>query len=224
MIIIITPCSASKDDSSTIPNNFKIVQSSHYLDDKNLISHLQSIREQIFRDPRTCVGAKITYAFDLYVNAGKAYRGLRESSNQQRLKSTLISDGNIQWFFLSGGYGIINALEATKKYQATFDRNIAHQRKIPYTANLWESALTQMCSAILSKFQPTWLYVFGSKSYTYFIKQTDFWKTKKTITMFESTGQQGPSWLSPKLNEMASSIFNSELDKFNKRYPKFVKQ
>jgi len=224
MIIIITPCSASKDDSTPIPNSFKIVQPSHYLDDKNLISGLQNIREQIFCDPRTCVGTRITHAFDLYVSAGKAYRDLRKSNNQQKLKSTLISDDEIEWFFLSGGYGIIHALEAAKKYQATFDRNIARKKKIPYTADLWKGTLPLICNAIASKFQPTWLYVFGSKSYTYFIKQTDFWKMKETIKMFESTGQSGPSWLSSKLDELVSSIFDNQSDAFNKRYPKFIKQ
>jgi cytoplasmic iron level regulating protein YaaA (DUF328/UPF0246 family) len=224
MIIIITPCSASKDDSTPIPNGFKVVQSSHYLDDKNLVSSLQSIREQIFHDPRTCVGAKTTCAFDLYVSAGKVYRDLRESDNKQKLKSTLISDDEIEWFFLSGGYGIIHALEVAKKYQATFDKNIAHKKKIPYTADLWKSTLPLICNAIASKFQPTWLYVFGSKNYTYFIKQTDFWKIKENIKMFESTGQSGSSWLSPKLDELVSSIFDNQLDAFNERYPKFMKQ
>jgi len=136
----------------------------------------------------------------------------------------MISDNEIEWFFLSGGYGIIHALEAAKKYQATFDRNIARKKKIPYTADLWKSTLPLICNAIASKFQPTWLYVFGSKSYTYFIKQTEFWKINETIKMFESTGQSGTSWLSPKLDELVSSIFDNQLDAFNKRYPKFIKQ
>lgn len=224
MIIVITPCSASKDDSISIPNRSKVVQPSYYLDNKDLISRLHNIREQIFRDPRAHVGAKLTYAFDLYVRAGKAYRDLRESGNQQRLKSKLISSDKIEWFFLSGGYGITHALEAAKKYQATFDRNIARKKKIPYTADLWEDTLTSICNAVISKFQPTWLYVFGSKSYTDFIKQTAFWKTKETIKMFESTGSSGPSWLSPILNELVSSIFDSRFDAFNEGYPKLVKQ
>ena len=224
MIIIITPCSANKDDSTPIPNSFKTVQPSDYLDDKNLISILQRTREQIFRDPRTCLGARTTYAFDLYVRTGKAYRDLRESNNQQKIKSTLISGDEIKWFFLSGAYGIIPALEAAKKYQATFDKNIERKKKIPYTADLWKNTLPLICNAIFSKLHPTWLYVFGSKSYTYFIKQTDFWKTKETVKMFESTGQSGPSWLSPKLDDLVSSLLNNQLDAFNKRYPKFIKQ
>lgn len=221
MILIITSCSASKDDSIPISNDSKVVQPSSYLDDKRLISRLHSIRDRIFQDPRAHAGAKITYAFDLYVRAGNAYRDLRKN-NYQRLESMLISN-SLEWFFLSGGYGIVHALEPAKKYQATFNRSIAYQKKILFTANLWNNTLTTICDAIVTKFNPECVYVFGSQAYTNFIKQTGFWRTKN-VTMFESTGSSGPFWLSTKLNELVNSILRSNLKPFNKKYAKFVKQ
>lgn len=128
MIIVITSCSASKDDSITIPDGSKVVQPTYYLDDKGLISRLHNIRNNIFQDPRAYIGTKTTYAFDLYIRAGYAYRDLKKD-NYQKLKSMLISDSNIEWFFLSGGYGIIHAFEAGKKYQATFSKSIAIQKE-----------------------------------------------------------------------------------------------
>jgi len=222
MIIIITSCSASKDDSTPIPNGSKVVQPSYYLDDEGLISRLHDIRKHIFQDPRACIGTKTTYAFDLYVRSGNAYRDLRKN-NYQKLKSMLVSDNSIEWFFLSGGYGIIHAFEAGKKYQATFNRSIAYQKKIPFTANSWNGALTSICDAIVAKFDPKWIYVFGSRDYTNFLKQTAFWRAKN-VKMLESTGSSGPHWLSPKLNEMAKSILKNDLETFNEKYTKFVKQ
>lgn len=222
MIIVITSCSASKDDSIPIPDGSKVVQPTYYLDDKGLISRLHNIRNNIFQDTRTCIGTKTTYAFDLYIRAGYAYRDLKKN-NYQKLKSMLISDSNIEWFFLSGGYGIIHALEAGKKYQATFSKSIAYKKKIPFTANSWNGALTSICDAIVAKFDPQWIYVFGSRDYTNFLKQTVFWRTKN-VKMLESTGRSGPSWLSPKLNELAKSMLNNDLKGFNEKYPRFAKQ
>lgn len=222
-VLIISSCSAQKDDSIPIPTHSKIVQPAYYLDDKTLISRLCRIREDILNDPRAFVGQKVTYAFDLYVRAGNAYRDLREKS-YQALKSLLTSSNVVEWFFLSGGYGIIHALEAARKYQATFNRNIAYQKGIPYTANLWRDVLPAGCDAIVSKFNPDWIYVFGSQDYTYFIKLADFWENRPNVKIFESTGSSGPFWLSPILSECVESILTNRLNEFNKRYPKFLKQ
>jgi cytoplasmic iron level regulating protein YaaA (DUF328/UPF0246 family) len=222
MIVIIVSCSATKDDSIPVKDGSRIVQPPYYLDDNTLISRLEGIREHIFRDPTADIGTKITYAFDLYVRAGKVYKDLRKNS-YQRLKSMLISGNDIEWFFLSGGYGIINALEAAKKYQATFNKSIAYQKKIPFTTSRWGDTLPSICDSIVSKFKPEWVYVFGSKDYTNFIKQTHFWQGNNT-KMFESTGRPGLFWLSSKLDELVNSIFNHKLNSFNEKYSKFNKQ
>jgi hypothetical protein len=56
------------------------------------------------------------------------YRELK-NKNYYRLRSALLSSNTIEWFFLSGGRGVIHALEAARKYQATFNRNIAYQKR-----------------------------------------------------------------------------------------------
>jgi len=222
-ILIIGSCSARKDDSVPILEGFRIVQPSYYLDDENLIMRLNSIRELIFQSPRASIGSKTTYAFDLYVKAGNAYRELREK-NYYRLKSALLLSNTIEWFFLSGGYGIIHALEVARKYQATFNKNIAYQNNIPYTTNLWGNMLPSILDAIISKFDPQWVYVFGSRDYTYFVKQTNAWKDRSNIKMFESTGSAGPFWLSPIINECMESILDNRLETFNNKYPGSLKQ
>jgi hypothetical protein len=226
LIVIISSCSARKDDSIPIPSGSKIVQPSDYLDKKGLIARLQRIREHVFQDPRVQLGTKTTYAFDLYARAGNAYKGLREQTYQS-LKSLLIIS-QIEWFFLSGGYGIVNALEPAKKYRATFNRSIAYQKNIPFTADLWKGILTTICDEIVSKLNPEWVYIFGSRDYTNLIKQTEFWKrpdlTRMKVRMFESTGSSGPFWLSPKLGELAVSILSNNINGFNKKYPRFIKQ
>jgi len=222
-ILIIASCSARKDDSVPILEGSKTVQPSYYLDDESLITRLNSIRERIFQDARANLGSKITYAFDLYVRAGNAYRDLREK-NYHRIKSALLSSNTIEWFFLSGGYGVIHALEPARKYQATFNKNIAYQNNIPYTANLWSNVLPSILDAIVSKFNPQWIYVFGSQDYTYFTKQTNAWKSKLNMKMFESAGSAGPFWLSSIINECVESVLNNRLETFNNKYPRFFKQ
>jgi cytoplasmic iron level regulating protein YaaA (DUF328/UPF0246 family) len=223
LLIVITSCSASKDDSVSIPPNSRIVEPSYYLGNTILVSRLRKKRESIFQDPRARIGQKTTYAFDLYVRAGTAYKDLLKN-NYHQLKERLLRRDDIEWFFLSGGYGIIHALEKARKYQATFNRSIACQKDIPYTKETWNSVLTLICEAIFSKFCPDWVYVFGSRDYTQFVKSTNYWKRSSNITMFESTGSAGPNWLSPMLHDLVSSIFGNKVDDFNAKYKRFVKQ
>lgn len=222
ILVVFTSCAASKDDSVPISNASKVISPAYYLDE-HLISDLLSTRELIFRDPRACMGTRTSYALDLYGRKGRAYKKLMEY-NHPRLKSMLLSSDSIEWFFLSGGYGIVHALEEARKYQATFTPSIAYQNKIPYTGKLWTPLLTQICDSILERFNPDFVYVFGNRDYTEFIKQTSFWKTANNVKMFESTGSSGPTWLSPILNELMESILQNNVDAFNLRYGKFMKQ
>jgi hypothetical protein len=136
----------------------------------------------------------------------------------------LLSSDSVEWFFLSGGYGIIHALEKARKYQATFTQSIAYQNKIPYTGKLWAPLLTRICDSILLKFRPDFVYVFGNRDYTDFIKQTSFWRTEDNVRMFESTGSSGPTWLSSILSELVESILANDVRTFNASYGKFNKQ
>ena len=224
MIILITPCSASKDDSATIPGGSRVVGPQYYLDRTDLIDRFYRTRENIFQDKRTLLGNRITHAFDLYVSSGRVYQALRKSGNRERMKAMLLSSDQIEWFFLSGAYGIIHALEPAKRYQATFSKSIAYQKGIPCTTTMWSGLLSSVCEAIVLKFQPKWVYVFGSQDYTNFIKRADFWTTRNNLRMLESTGSSGPYWLSPSLNELVEAILDESLDRFNTNYPRFAKQ
>jgi len=221
--MLITSCSASKDDSIPIILGSKIVDLTDYLDDGYLISKLIETRKTIFSDPRAKLGNSETYAFDLYVRAGKAY-SLVFNKYYYQVKRMLVEDSALLWFFISGGYGIINALEKARKYQATFNRSIAYQKKIPFATNLWKPILTEICDNILQKFRPEWVYVFGSRDYTNFIKNTSYWERKENIKIFESRGSSGVYWISTKLGYLIKSILNRKLNEFNEKYEKFVKQ
>ena len=200
------------------------MQPPYYLNDRSLLNHLYNIRNHVFQNPLASVGSKKTYAFDLYVRAGKAYKELFNTRYAQ-LKSALLSSNTIEFFFLSGGYGIIHALEAATKYQATFNQNIARKNNIPYTANLWSNTLPLILDDIISKLDPDWVYVFGSQDYTNFVKQTRAWISRPNIKIFESTGSAGPVWLSPIINECVDSILGNRLTAFNNKHPnKYVKQ
>lgn len=169
------------------------------------------------------LGNKNTYAFDLYVRAGNAYKEILKK-NYNRLRSHLFHPNKIEWFFLSGGYGIIHALEEAKKYQATFTRSIAYQNNIPYTGTVWKDVLPPICDAIIGKLKPDWVYVFGSRNYTEFIKKTNFWREAENIKMFERTGSDGPFWLSTIMNKLVNSTLNNKMEIFNQIYDRFIKQ
>ena len=212
-VLIISSWSAAKDDSIVIPSGWKIVDPLYYLNDRQLLTMLVSLRKTVFSDPRTKVGKNMTYAFDLYVRKGRAYKELFKH-NYNRIKELLIESKIVEWFFLSGGFGIIHALEKAHKYQATFNYNIAYQKNIPYTAKIWNDTLVKICDHIFSKFTPTWVYVFGSRDYTDFIKRTQYWKNSEKIKIFESTGTCGPNWISPILNKLVVAITENKVEDF----------
>lgn len=135
-MIVITSCTAKKMDKISIPSNGKIVQPKDYITDQSLLAELNKTRKEIFEDTRSNFGNDLTYAFDLYVNTGFAYKRLKQK-HYAKIKSLLLLN-ELDWYFLSGGYGIINALEPASKYQATFNRSIAYKNKIPFTTNLWK--------------------------------------------------------------------------------------
>ena len=225
-MIILTSCTARKLDDIPIPHGALTIQPPDYLDNAELIEKLNQTREQIFDDPRAKIGVKSTYAFDLYVNTGNAYKDLKQNHYEQ-IKSLLISR-KLDWYFLSGGYGIIHALEPAKKYQATFSRGISYQKKIPYTTKHWKELLPEIIETIVSKENPEHFYIFGSQDYTRFVKMANIWdslnKDKTGYKMFESTGSAGPHWISKILAELANHIEKDDPASFDENYPQFTKQ
>lgn len=222
MIVVISSCSASKDDSVPIPDSASRMFPAEYLGDTDLVRRLNETRDAIFKDPRSAVGTKTTYAFDLYVQTGNAYR---HSVNcyRNKLKALMIS-GKLSWFFLSGGYGIVHALEPVQKYQATFNRTISHQNGIPFTANLWKGILSDMIDSAVLKLDPEWIFFFGSQDYSTFFKESKVGCSKRNLRLFESTGSCGPYWLSPIISKLAASIVEGQVEKFGKNYSCLTKQ
>jgi len=214
--LIVSSCSRGKNDSVPIPLGAKTLSPPDYLDDPYLVKRIVETRERIFQDSRAQVGTRETYAFDLYVRAGKAYSKIYKHHYQQ-IRRMILQDNCLLWFFLSGGYGIVNALEKARKYQATFNRSIAYQNSIPYTTPLWKPILTDACNAIFEKINPEYVYVFGSRDYTQFIKKTERWKIRNRIKIFESYGSSGPNWISQKLCELIESLMNGNISEFNRR-------
>ncbi len=223
-VIVFSPCSDSKSDKLEITRGFKTPEA--YLESHELLEKLRNTRKHILEELGAQKGNKATYALDLYT--GRAYAEMRSSGSYDRLKQRLLSGDEIQWFFLSGAYGVINALEKALRYEATFNRSIANKNKIPWTADIWrKTGLSRMCDEIIQWFNLSFVYIFGSRDYTDFIKGTNFWNGGdiKGVKMFESTGQNGTNWLSPRLNHLAEAILRGNLDNFNSRYPKrFYKQ
>jgi hypothetical protein len=136
----------------------------------------------------------------------------------------MMFSGKLTWFFLSGGYGIINALEPARKYQATFNRTIAHQNEIPFTSDFWKGILSDAVDSIVSKLCPEQVYIFGSPNYTSFVKETNMWSSGNNVRLFESTGSSGPFWLSPIIAELVTTICEGRLIDFNRKYLQFTKQ
>lgn len=216
--LIISACSKRKDD--TVPVNIKATTPFDYIDNPSLAKQIIAIRDKILHNPRARVGRRETLAFDLYVRAGQAYSKIFRSY-YLRLKPLVLKNDRIYWFFLSGGYGIVHALERAVKYQATFNENIAKKEGISYTAPIWENILPKACDAILSKFDPEYVYVFGSGDYTRFVKLTERWKCRARIKIFEGSS----FWISSIIYDLVTAILEENLETFNQRYPhNFVSQ
>lgn len=83
--------------------------------------------------------------------------------------------------------------------------------------------LPKILDEIISKYNPEMTYVFGSRDYTWFMKQTQSWENRD-MKMLESTGPPGPHWLSPKIANLVNRILQGDVSQFNARFPTFEKQ
>lgn len=221
-VLVISACTANKNDTVPIPENAKKTDPTVYLSDNELADKLKSTRELVFSDPRANVGQRSTYAFDLYIPAGYAYRHLPPSVCNT--VKQLIASESISWFFLSGGYGLIHALEPATDYNITFNPTIAYQNKILCSTKYWRETLSDIIDSAVEKFNPDDIFFFGSKDYTSFFKSTNTWQTVGNAMLFESTGSAGPHWLSPIIGKLAKAIINGDIDTFKKDYQRFNKQ
>jgi hypothetical protein len=211
-MLLFTPCTARKDDSHAIPSGARVVTTQKYLDDPSLRDCLLQTREAALSDPLARRGTRSTFALDLYVHTGRAYKDLRSRRGLLSTVRAHLKEGTLQWFFLSGGYGVLHALEPATSYQATFSRGIARAKRIPYTTPLWSSCLPPICGRIVARYGlPT--YVLGSRDYTNVLAAVP------GVKIIESTGTAGSTRLSPILAELLEAAFSDRLDAFDARFP-----
>ncbi len=120
---------------------------------------------------------------------------------------------------------IIHGLEEARSYQASFNYNIARQNNIPYTKKIWMKILPMIIDHILKNIDPEFVYVFGSRDYTQFVKATDFYVTHENIRVFESRGSSGVYWLSPIINDLVEALIEGDHTVFEGKYrEKIVEQ
>ncbi|MDI6858835.1 MAG: hypothetical protein QME71_11045 [Dehalococcoidia bacterium] len=212
--LIFSSCTAAKNDSVAV--GAKRTEPEDYISDPSLLRELRRTREVILSKPEAKLGTSETYAFDLYVQTGRAYGGIYQQFYAPLRQVLLEETKPIRWFFLSGGYGILAASESARCYQATFSYQIARQNRIPYTGRLWQPSLRRICEHIVQR-HPDWaVYAFGSRDYTEFLKQSRLPPEAKII---ESTGSAGPTRLSPVIAAFTEALLHENLPAFDKHYP-----
>jgi hypothetical protein len=207
--LVLSPCSESKSDKVEIPASFTPKNPTDYLDDRYLLRQLDTGRRRILKELRKQTESPETLAIDLYVGAphSRAYRRTRELSHYQKLRRKLFSGGDIEWFFLSGGYGVVNALERVQKYNASFAETKV--RKV------WqEEDLPAILDGIVATLHPLHVYVFGNTDYVSFVLETTFYQERKQtqLTVFERR------YTEP-LTQLVGAIINDSLDGFKKSWP-----
>lgn len=220
-LLVFTTCTARKDDTAQVGD--KVIKPSDYIKDPDLLATFLDTRKRILLRPEARKGERETYAFDLYIRTGQMYKHAYRDFYHE-LRQTLLN-GAIEWYFLSGGYGVLHALEPATLYQATFNYTIAKQRNILYTARDWRPTLVRVCEHIIEHHPATPVYAFGSQDYTAFIKATHRWNADRNrIKIIESTGSAGAARLSPILREFLEAALSFQLSAFDARYPgRFVK-
>jgi hypothetical protein len=204
-VMVFSSCSAGKDCKIQLSNADATIKPEDYLGDDLLRTHFLNIRSDIFSDPTSKPGKEKTYAFNLYVRKGLAYKQLLAQYYEPTLEA--LKRREFEWFFLSGGFGLIHALEEGHSYQATFSRGIAYQNNIPYTGTLWKHVLPHVIDSVIGKYKPDRILVFGSRDYTSFLKSTKSYTNETGIfEITESYGSSGPSKLSPIIARTIQSI------------------
>ena len=134
--IIITSCTKNKCTDFK-PERHR-VSPDEYLSCPGSVELLTRTRSSIFGLPESAydVNATECYAYDLYVRDQKTqlYRALRNCDLDVPVRERVLAgEKAVEWYFLSGGYGLLHALELARPYQATFTASIAGKNNIPHT-------------------------------------------------------------------------------------------
>lgn len=174
-VLILTPCTKNKC-TDIVPEKIEVVPDD-YLGKDGSFRELHIARLKAFEsagseyDPNS----KQVYAFDLYVHHPRTqlYKNLRDSGLAERARRAIVETRFPgEWFFLSGGYGLVHALELTRSYQATFNRQLARHARIPFTGKIWNN-LPDIIDEMVERLSPSMICVFGSTDYINFVKATN---------------------------------------------------
>jgi hypothetical protein len=155
-----------------------------YLPNPASVSDLDNTRKDVLAMP-SCnynpVGSQ-HYAFDLYVSGPtQLYDKLREGGRDRKILTTLqerVADRerpaqSVEWFFLSGGYGLLHALELARTYQAAFYK----YPDTPITFKKWKRVLPRLLDEVFQASVVSGVYFFGSKRYAEMVLATELFKS-----------------------------------------------
>jgi cytoplasmic iron level regulating protein YaaA (DUF328/UPF0246 family) len=187
--IIITSC--TKNKSTQFKPNVRSVSTKDYLATHDAIDRLNSTRSAVFRDPTSAYNPQATqhYAFYLYVRhcETQLYRPLRDEGLAVPVRERLLDHTNdVEWYFLSGGYGLVHALELERPYQATFNKQIATKNNIPWTLPEWKRVLPALLDEVFERTTPSSVSVFGSKDYVDVVRAMKHYRDQPALFKIRS--------------------------------------
>jgi hypothetical protein len=177
--IIITPC--TKNKCTAFKPDRRSVSPADYLINSISVAQLDRTRTAIFALPGSAYDpqAEEHYAFDLYVRHPETqlYRNLRDEKIDVAVREKLLAgELGVDWYFLSGGYGLLHALELAKPYQATFLRS----NNAPCTLLDWKPILPALLDEVFEKTPVIPISVFGSNEYVKMVRATKHYRNCPT--------------------------------------------
>jgi cytoplasmic iron level regulating protein YaaA (DUF328/UPF0246 family) len=178
--IIITSCTKRK--SIDFRPNGRRVSPVDYLIRPDSVKQLRRTRKLVLALPGSeyCPQEEQRYAYDLYVR-GKTqlYSNLRKEEIDVRVREKLLAaKPAVDWYFLSGGYGLLHALELVKPYQATFFRI----KGTPFTLRYWKEILPALLDEVFQKNNSVEsVHVFGSTPYVDMVRDTKRYRTQRDL-------------------------------------------
>jgi len=183
MHIIITSCTKNKCTRFT-PDG-RIVSAVEYLANSEALARLNGTRDAVLNNPNTAYDPRAGqyYAFDLYVRHPdtQLYLRLRNEGLDGPIRTRLLARMNdVEWYFLSGGYGLLHALELARPYQATFSHTIARTSNIPYTLRQWKPVLPSILDQMIERSPVDSIHIFGSKDYVDMVRSSNRYKHRPT--------------------------------------------
>jgi cytoplasmic iron level regulating protein YaaA (DUF328/UPF0246 family) len=88
---------------------------------------------------------------------------------------------DVDWYFLSGGYGLLHALELARPYQATFSNTLARKNNIPCTMREWKPVLPSILDEMLEGSTVDSIHIFGSRDCVDMVRSSKRYKHRPTV-------------------------------------------